>query len=177
MKKCVFLDRDGVLNQTIFRMGKERAPYTLDEFAIKSGVKEGLLLLKENDFLLVVVTNQPDVARGWVSRETVDTINNKIRELLPIDDIKVCFHTEKDSCDCRKPRPGMLIEAAKEHGIDFSRSWMIGDRHTDIEAGKRAGCRTILIGDVEHQGTVEPDYHFSNFFDAARLITEINLTL
>ena len=170
MKKCVFLDRDGVLNQTIFRMGKERAPYTLEEFALFDGVKESLELLKEKQFVLIVVTNQPDVARGWVSREAVDAVNEKLKELVSVDEIKVCFHTEKDNCSCRKPEPGMLLEAGRDYDIDFKSSWMIGDRYSDILAGKRAGCRTILIGAGDNSEVVKPDYQFGSLSEAARLI-------
>jgi D-glycero-D-manno-heptose 1,7-bisphosphate phosphatase len=152
LKKAVFLDRDGVLNQTIFRMGKPRAPYTLDEFHLCEGVQEGISLLKEGGYLLIVVTNQPDVARGWVSREAVDAVNGKLKELIEVDDILACFHTEKDQCECRKPRPGMLLEAARNYKIDLSSSWMIGDRYSDVEAGISAGCKTILIGEGDSPG-------------------------
>lgn len=172
MKKCVFLDRDGVLNKTIFRMGKERAPYTLEEFALFSDVKESLELLKNNHFLLVVVTNQPDVARGWVSREAVDAVNEKLKEFIPVDEIKVCFHTEKDKCYCRKPEPGMLLEAARDFDIDLKSSWMIGDRYSDILAGKRAGCKTILIGPGDDSDIEKPDYQFGSISEASRLIVK-----
>lgn len=173
MKKCVFLDRDGVLNQMVFRMGKGRAPYTLQEFTLFSGVKEALALLKGKGFLLIVVTNQPDVARGWVTREAVDAVNQKLREVVPIDDIKVCFHTEHDHCKCRKPEPGMLNEAASEYEIDLSQSWMIGDRFSDILAGKKAGCKTILIGEGDQSEPVTPDYSFNSLYEASRLIIEL----
>lgn len=170
MKKAVFLDRDGVLNQTIFRLGKPRAPYTLEEFSLLPGVEEGVALLKEMDFILIVVTNQPDVARGWVSREAVDMVNFRLREILPLDDLKACFHTEKDQCPCRKPNPGMLVEGTHEWGINTSISFMIGDRSTDIEAGKAAGCKTILIGQSDGTFPVPPDFECSSLLEAARLI-------
>lgn len=170
MKKAVFLDRDGVLNQTIMRFGKPRAPYTLEEFSLLPGVKEGAQLLSEMGYLLIVVTNQPDVARGWVSREAVDMVNSRLRELLPVDDLKACFHTENDQCNCRKPNPGMLVEAAHEWGINTSFSFMIGDRSTDIEAGKSAGCRTILIGKSDETFPVSPDFECNGLLEAAQLI-------
>lgn len=170
MKKAVFLDRDGVLNQTIFRDGKPRAPYKLEDFVLCTGVPEAILLLKKHDFTLIVVTNQPDVARGWVSKEAVDAVNNKLRELIEVDDIKVCFHTEKDHCLCRKPRPGMLLEAAKERNIDVSISFMVGDRFSDIEAGYKAGCRTILIGQGDEKGNYSPDFQFNSLLEAAQLL-------
>ncbi len=155
-KKAVFLDRDGVINQTIFRMGKSRAPYTLEEFSFLPGVVEAVDFLREEGFELIVVTNQPDVARGWVSREAVDLVNQYISEALGIKDIRACFHTELDKCECRKPRPGMLIQAAREHNIDLEKSFMVGDRGSDIEAGKLAGCKTVLISNNAEEGN--PDH-------------------
>lgn len=170
MSKAVFLDRDGVLNRTIFRDGKPRAPYKLEDFFLFDDVPEAIELFRNNNFTLIVVTNQPDVARGWVSREAVDAVNNRLRELIPVDDIKVCFHDTKENCLCRKPKPGMLLEAASERSIDLVASFMIGDRHSDIEAGIAAGCRTVLIGEGDHSSNVEPDYKFSSLLEAAREI-------
>lgn len=144
--KAVFLDRDGVINKTIFRMGKERAPYTLEEFDFIEGVVEAVTAFKEKGFLVIVVTNQPDVSRGWVAMEQVVLVNDFIKKRLPIDEIKVCFHTEKENCSCRKPRPGMLLEAAEKWKINLTSSFMVGDRLSDIEAGQSAGCRSILVG-------------------------------
>jgi D-glycero-D-manno-heptose 1,7-bisphosphate phosphatase len=155
-KKAVFLDRDGVINQTIFRMGKPRAPYTLEEFSFLPGVQEAVDFLREEGFELIIVTNQPDVARGWVTREAIDLVNQYISEALGIQDIRACFHTEHDKCECRKPRPGMLIDAALEHDIDLEKSFMVGDRGSDIEAGKLAGCKTVLISNSAEEGN--PDY-------------------
>lgn len=170
MNKAFFLDRDGVLNQTIFRNGKARAPYELTEFKLFEGVEEAIGLLRKAGFKLIVVTNQPDVARGWVSKEKVDLVNNKIQELLEVDDIKVCFHTDLDNCNCRKPRPGMILEAGIQHQISLSESYMTGDRASDIEAGKNAGCKTILIGDGDEQQGSEPDYRFQSLLEAVNYI-------
>lgn len=155
--RAVFLDRDGVINQTIFKMGKPRAPYTLEEFSFCSGVPEAISFLKDEGFILIVVTNQPDVARGWVSREAVDLVNGYVSQSLDLPDIRSCFHTDNDNCECRKPRPGMLLDAAKDYGIDLSESFMVGDRISDIEAGRNAGCRTILISDNDSEGAL-PDH-------------------
>lgn len=173
MKRAVFLDRDGVLNKTIFRDGKPRAPYTLEDFALLEDVPEGIQLLRNNNFTLIVVTNQPDVARGWVSREAVDAVNNKLRELIEVDDIKICFHDSMENCFCRKPKPGMLIDAARELGIDLKSSFMIGDRHSDVEAGIDAGCRTFLVGKGDHSSTVTPDYQVESLLEAARIIIKL----
>lgn len=156
MKRAVFLDRDGVINQTVFRMGKPRAPYTLEEFSFLPGVHEAVAFLREEGFEIIVITNQPDVARGWVSREAVDLVNQYVSEALGIWDIRACFHTEQDRCECRKPEPGMILEAAREHDIDLENSFMVGDRGSDVEAGKRAGCKTVLISNSRDEG--DPDH-------------------
>jgi D-glycero-D-manno-heptose 1,7-bisphosphate phosphatase len=160
MNKAIFLDRDGVLNKTIFRMGKERAPYTLEEFVLFDGVEHALKLLKNKEYLLIVVTNQPDVARGWVEMERVTEVNEKLKELLPLDEIKACFHTDKDNCHCRKPRPGMLIEAQKKWNINPHQSYMVGDNFTDIAAGVAIGCKTVLIGSAINDEDKYPSPHF-----------------
>lgn len=146
MKKAIFLDRDGVINQMIFRMGKPRAPYELSDLELFPGVLEAVARFKSQGYLTIIVTNQPDVARGWVTMDKVVAVNSRIHQLLQVDEIKCCFHVEKDNCDCRKPRPGMLLEAARDWNIDCQKSFMVGDRYSDIEAGRSAGCQTILIG-------------------------------
>jgi len=142
---AVFLDRDGVINANLERNGKPVAPTSLSEFRILPGVIEGVRLLKEAGFLLVVVTNQPDVANGLTPRPTVEAMHAEIRRQLPIDDIVVCFHADADKCSCRKPKPGMIFDAAARHGIDLASSYLVGDRWRDVHAGRSAGCRTIFI--------------------------------
>ncbi|MBC7712975.1 MAG: HAD family hydrolase [Rhizobacter sp.] len=171
MKKAIFLDRDGVLNKLIIRDGKAQAPYTIEEFALYPGVAEALKVIKEKGFLAIVVTNQPDVARGWVKKESVEMINFKIKELLPVDDIKICYHTNSDNCLCRKPMPGMLTEAAGQWDIDLAQSFMIGDRYGDVAAGVKAGCKTILVGEGDQQGEhPTPDYRAEFLIDAVKFI-------
>jgi D-glycero-D-manno-heptose 1,7-bisphosphate phosphatase len=175
LRKAIFLDRDGVLNQTIFRNGKPRAPYTLEEFVLFDGVPQAITQLRNLNYLLIVVTNQPDVARGWVSRDAVDLVNNKLRELVLVDDIKICFHTDQENCQCRKPKPGMLLKATEEWDIDLTQSFMIGDRHSDIEAGKSAGCKTVLIGHADQSSSVVPDFQMNSLLEAALCISKIDL--
>jgi D-glycero-D-manno-heptose 1,7-bisphosphate phosphatase len=103
--------------------------------------------LKREGFLLIVVTNQPDIARGRADRADVDKINAQLAAILPLDAIEVCEHDDNEQCDCRKPKPGMILRAQDKLGVDLARSFMVGDRWRDIEAGRRAGCRTILIGE------------------------------
>lgn len=142
---AVFLDRDGVVNRAIIRDSRPFPPQSLPELEVLPGVELAISDLKKAGYLIVVVTNQPDVATGVQRKEVVEAINRKLLETLEIDDIRVCFHVDRDGCRCRKPLPGMLLEAAKDWGIDLRQSYMVGDRWRDIEAGERAGCQTILI--------------------------------
>jgi D-glycero-D-manno-heptose 1,7-bisphosphate phosphatase len=156
---AVFLDRDGVLNRAILEKGHAHPPATLDEVEILPGVPEALQALKARGYWLIVVTNQPDVARGRQSRAVVEDINALLQESLPLDQILVCYHDDADGCECRKPRPGLLLRAAEQHGIDLARSYMVGDRWRDIEAGQRAGCKTILIDyGYSEPATAQPDH-------------------
>jgi len=145
MRRAVFLDRDGVLNRTVVRDGKPRAPATLDEFEILPGVAEALRALRAAGFLLIVSTNQPDVARGLVPRGVVEAMHRRLRQALPLDDIKACYDVDGPDSACYKPKPGMLLEAARERGIALARSYMVGDRWRDVGAGRAAGCFTIFI--------------------------------
>jgi D-glycero-D-manno-heptose 1,7-bisphosphate phosphatase len=146
-KPAVFLDRDGVLNEAIVRNGKPYPPRDLSELVITHGASAALEELKRDGFLLIVVTNQPDIARGTASRAEVDQINAQLAAVLPLDAIEVCEHDDKEQCDCRKPKPGMILHAGERFAVDLANSFVVGDRWRDIEAGRRAGCRTILIGD------------------------------
>ncbi len=145
MTQAIFLDRDGVINRAIVRDGKPYPPVDLTHLEILPGVASALQDFKAAGYLLIVVTNQPDVARGTMRRETVEEINAYLGSLLPIDEIRTCYHDSGDGCDCRKPLPGSILAAVDQHGIDLSKSFMIGDRWRDIEAGQAAGCRTIFI--------------------------------
>jgi D-glycero-D-manno-heptose 1,7-bisphosphate phosphatase len=145
-KPAIFLDRDGVLNEAILRNGKPYPPRDLSEFIVTCGARGALEKLKQEGFLLIVVTNQPDIARGQVSRADVDEMNAQLAATLPLDAIEVCGHDDDEQCDCRKPKPGMILRAREKLGVDPAGSFMVGDRWRDIEAGRRAGCRTILIG-------------------------------
>jgi D-glycero-D-manno-heptose 1,7-bisphosphate phosphatase len=144
---AVFLDRDGVLNDAIIRNGKPYPPRDLSELVMTYGARAALEELKRDGFLLIVVTNQPDIARGKANRADVDKINAQLAGILPLDAIEVCEHEDKDQCDCRKPKPGMILRAREKLGVDLAGSFMVGDRWRDIELGRRVGCRTVLIGD------------------------------
>jgi D-glycero-D-manno-heptose 1,7-bisphosphate phosphatase len=144
-KPAVFLDRDGVLNRAIVRDGKPCAPIQLEEFQVLPEAEGACWRLKQAGFLLIVVTNQPEVARGRQTPERVDAMHALLRARVPVDDIRVCFHDSVDGCRCRKPQPGMLVDAAKDWEIELTESFIIGDRWVDIEAGFAASCRTVFI--------------------------------
>lgn len=145
MRRAVFLDRDGVINANLERDGRPVAPTTLAEFRILPGVEDAVRRLKDRGYLVVVITNQPDVANGLTERATVEAMHDVIRSRLAVDDIRTCFHNDAAGCDCRKPKPGLILAAAVEHDIDLTQSYVVGDRWRDVAAGRAAGCATIFI--------------------------------
>ena len=169
--RAVFLDRDGVINRAEVRSGKPYPPANLSKLEILPGVANALALLKEAGYLLIVVTNQPDVARGVTPRNVVEEIHHYLTAHLPIDEWQTCFHDDVDRCDCRKPHPGALLASAKKHRIELSQSYMVGDRWRDIEAGQRAGCKTIFID--YHYNEKQPDnvdFRADSLSEAAKFI-------
>ena len=171
VRRAVFLDRDGVLNRPIVRSGKPYPPAALEEFEILPDAPEGVERLRQLGFWLFVVTNQPDVARGTQRRSTVEAMHNKLRDALQLNYFYVCYHDDGDACDCRKPKPGLLLSAAAEHNISLSESYMIGDRWRDIDCGHAAACRTIFIdrGYAEKLRT-QPEFRVADFRSAAGVI-------
>lgn len=145
MKRAVFLDRDGVINRAIVRDGRPYPPADLEGLEILPGVADAMHLLHKEGWLLIVVTNQPDVSRGKTQRADVEAINLHLQQYLPIDEFRTCYHDDNDRCNCRKPLPGALLAAADAHDIDLTSSFMVGDRWRDTEAGRRAGCKTIFL--------------------------------
>jgi D-glycero-D-manno-heptose 1,7-bisphosphate phosphatase len=171
VRRAVFLDRDGVLNRMIDAEGALRAPSGPAELELLPGVAEAAALLAQQGLLLVVVTNQPDVARGLFGRAGVEEIHARLRRTLPLHDVFACFHEDRDGCDCRKPLPGMLLRAASEHGIDLARSFLVGDRWKDVAAGRAAGCTTFLVErPYSEPERCRPDHRVVDLLQAARLI-------
>ena len=170
-RPAVFLDRDGVINRVIVRNGRPYPPAHVDEFELYEDVPNVCAQLKAANYLLVVITNQPDVGRGTQSREAVEAMNLKMQSVLPLlDRVDVCYHGGEhhgQACDCRKPRPGMILRAATELNIDLKRSYVIGDRWRDIDCAHAAGCRAILIqrGYTETLRN-EPDLRVTSFNQA-----------
>ena len=151
-RPAVFLDRDGVLTVPEFRDGRSYAPKRLEDFRCYPEAAACLGRLRDAGHVLVVVTNQPDVGNGLVPMAVVEAMHERLARELPIARIEVCPHRSADACECRKPRPGMLLRAADALGLELTRSFMVGDRASDVEAGRRAGCRTLFLD----RGYTEP---------------------
>jgi D-glycero-D-manno-heptose 1,7-bisphosphate phosphatase len=145
MAKAIFLDRDGVIVIPEFRDGRSFAPTRLEAYKFYPEAFESLSRLKMAGYKLVVVTNQPDVGKGLIPQDVVNEMHDRLRKTMPVDLIKACFHSQATGCNCRKPKPGMLFEAARELQIDLAQSYMVGDRASDVEAGEAAGCSTVFI--------------------------------
>ena len=170
-KRAIFLDRDGVINRAVVRDGKPYPPASLEEFELLPGVEVAAAALRAAGFVLVVATNQPDVRMGIQRREVVEAMHDYVQMELGVDGIKVCYHVDEDCCFCRKPKPGMLLEAAIEHNIDLRRSFMVGDRWRDIGAGYAAGCETVLVSsNYEERQPENPDIVVKSLHEAAKYI-------
>jgi len=175
--KAVFFDRDGVIIKAIIRSGHPFPPQTLSDVEIFPEAYTVLNSLSAAGYLLIIVTNQPDVARGNQDQRVVEEIHDYLCKELPITKIMVCYHDDKDQCNCRKPAPGLLIEAAKIHGIDLEKSYMVGDRWRDIEAGQRAGCKTIFIDyDYQEQQPNLPTFRVRSLFEIVKIILKEEVT-
>ena len=169
----VFVDRDGVLNRTNLRVGKSYPPDTLDEFEFLPDVESAVQNLKLAGFKVIVVTNQPDVTSGKQSLENVEAMHDLVRKTLKVDDIFTCFCLEGEGCDCYKPKPGMLIDAAKKWNIDLTKSYMVGDRWRDVDAGKAAGCKTLFIDYAYNERRPDnPDFIVKNLAEASQIILQ-----
>ena len=171
LRPAVFLDRDGVLNRTTVRGCTPFPPNNLSEVEILPGVEDALRRLRDRGLPLVVVTNQPDVARGTQKQSVVEEINRSLARRLGITAVYTCYHHNPHGCACRKPKAGMLTRAAEELGIDLRHSYMVGDRWGDVAAGAAAGCRTFLIDMPYSQcHRCAPDYKVANLAEAVDVI-------
>jgi len=176
MKRAVFLDRDGVLNQPVVRSGKPYPPETLAEFKIYPEVPEACTLLRDAGFLLVVVTNQPDVGRGTQSIQVVEAMHAKLQQSIPLDRIEVCAAANGTAPEARrrKPAPGMVLDAATALEVDLARSYLVGDRWRDIDCGYAAGCTTIFIDrNYVEKLHLPPHHRVANLLEAAKLILSL----
>lgn len=174
MKRAIFLDRDGTINAGVPKFERVDSP---DKVELLPNVNEGLKVLAELDYLSFFVTNQAGLAEGLISQADFDEINDEVlRQIAPSDlqitKTYICPHGEGSSCDCRKPKPGLVLQAADEYDIDLPRSWFIGDRLTDIETGNSAGTRTILVQTGAIMEAPEADFVAKDLLEAARYIAE-----
>jgi len=143
--RAIFLDRDGVINQVIFRDGKPAGPRHVSEFEFESGIEEPIRRLRAAGFKLFVVTNQPDIARGLLTAEQLHLMTDNIIVTLQIDAVRICPHDDHDRCSCRKPSPGMLLDLAREYDVTLAQSYLIGDSWKDTLAARAAGCESIML--------------------------------
>jgi D-glycero-D-manno-heptose 1,7-bisphosphate phosphatase len=161
MKLGVFIERDGVLNQVRVERQHQVSPLTLEEFHVKKEAAPLLAKLKSAGFVLIATTNQPGISRGYQNRREMDRMHDSLRRLLPLDDILACPHDETDRCPCRKPKPGLLVEAGFKWKLDLDRSFVISDKWQDAEAARTAGCTSLLISSpwvgTVHRDLVLPD--------------------
>jgi len=145
IRRAVFLDRDGVINRGHLENGKCYAPRKVNDFHLLPYVRESVARLKGAGFLVFVITNQPDINNGLVSAQTVELMHDILRKKTRVDGIYVCPHTQKENCECRKPKPGLILKAAGRFDVELAESFVLGDRASDVEAGHAVGSRTIFI--------------------------------
>jgi D-glycero-D-manno-heptose 1,7-bisphosphate phosphatase len=189
--KAVFLDRDGVINALVYypEQGIVDSPFTVEQFRLLPGVGEAINNLHEMGYKIILVSNQPGIAKGNMSKETFEEIATKMKGELArqgafLDAEYYCFHHPeakigrfKANCECRKPKPGLLLQAANEMDIDLPHSWMIGDGLTDVKAGKDTGCKTVLLGRMKcelchlmHEEDARPDTICLDLLEAAKKV-------
>ena len=155
MKQATFIERDGILNRVRVERQHQVSPLTMEEFVVNEAIAPLLGKLKAAGLLLIATTHQPGLSRGYQSRRELDRMHDRLRQTLPLDDILVCPHDETDRCPCRRPQPGLLVEAGFKWHLDLDRSVVISDKWQDAEAGRMVGCTSLLlqspwIGNVHH---------------------------
>lgn len=161
-KRAIFLDRDGVINQLIEEKANLRSPRRMNEFRYESGVLEFIQDIKKLAFEVIVITNQPEVKRGLVTKKMVNDFHKKIHNDTGICNFFICWHDTDDNCGCRKPKPGLLLAASEKLNISLKDSYMIGDRDKDIIAAENVGCTGILYSQKLF-ATVLNRYIFASF--------------
>ncbi len=174
LRPAVFFDRDGVLNEATVRDGVPRPPQSLDELRVISSARDAVAAVRAAGFVPVIVTNQPDVARSTQRIAVVEALNEAVTRAVGIEATYVCVHDDTDGCDCRKPKPGLLLRAARDHGLSLSESYLIGDRQKDMVCGRAAGCTTVFIdrGYDETPADVDADFKVATIAEAVRCILD-----
>ncbi len=171
LKRGVFLDRDGVLVKAVVRDGVAYAPRSWEEFELLPGGPQAVAELRAAGFCVIVVTNQPEVRRGTLGADLLEEFHKRLRAWAPVDDILACCHDDRDGCACRKPKPGMILEAARRHGIDLATSFLVGDGERDLGAARAAGLPFLLI-DAPYNQNLQPDHRVADVAAAVRWILE-----
>ena len=171
MRRAVFLDRDGVLVAPVVRDGRAYSVSSVAELVVLDGAVEACERLRAAGFVLVVVTNQPEVARGTLAAAELEAMHRRLDAEVPVDAILCCMHDDRDGCSCRKPAPGMLVDAAARFGLDLARSYMVGDRWRDVAAGRSAGCTTVFVdASYDEPRPDDPDVVVADLAEACRWI-------
>ena len=171
LEKAVFFDRDGVLVVPNIKNGKSFAPRKIKDFKIYKSSVEQVNIIKNLGYKIFVVTNQPDVSRGVILKKTLNKMHYNLKKKLKIDKIFTCVHTPEKKCKCRKPSPTMILRAANTYGINLKKSFLVGDRLTDIVSGKKAGCRTVFIDrNYKEKKPINQDVSVSNLKEATKFI-------
>lgn len=177
MKRALFLDRDGIVDELVYYASHDEweAPRHVDDLKMIDGVSDALRRFHDAGWLLFFVTNQPNVAKGKTTREEVEEVHRAVLRNIdvPVAESYLCFHRAEDACACRKPSPFFLHEAARDFDVDLSRSWMAGDQDSDLKCGRAAGCRVALIehrGSEHKRGNVEPDLRVDSLAELADAI-------
>ena len=176
MRRAISLDRDGTLNKVFLENGLPFSPSSFSKFEILPGVKESIIRFKKLNFVCLLVTNQPDVSRGKIKKSVVIKMNNFLKDEIKLDDIFVCYHDDDDNCECRKPKPGLLLDAGKKWGINLNKSYMIGDRWKDVQAGINAGCKTIFIkNNYNENKDVKASFITNKLINAAYILENLKI--
>lgn len=174
-KRAVFLDRDGIINKAIVTNGHPYPPLRIKDVYLTEGIKKLIEMWHNENYLVIVITNQPDISSHIITENKVNKINSYLKSLIWFDDIFLCPHSDKDNCNCRKPKTGLLEEAKKKYHIDFSKSYMVGDRKKDIEAGKNVGCKTIFVDyQYDEEKPYKPDYIVKSILEIENIWSNIN---
>lgn len=172
MSKAIFLDRDGVINKVIIREGRPFSPRSMDEFQIIQGVSEAIALLQKEGLLVVLITNQPDLANGLISNSLISEMHEKIRSETGIIHFYFCGHNDLQNCECRKPKVGMLLQASRDLGINLDSSYLVGDRWKDIKAGQKVGCKCYFIDNNYNEPRPSPPFYaVKSLYEAAVLVS------
>ena len=191
MTKAIFLDRDGVINELVYypEQGIVDSPFTAEQFRLLPQAGEAINKFHNSGYKVILISNQPGIAKGHLSEETFEEIRRRMRDELSsqgasLDGEYYCFHHPeakipkfRANCQCRKPEPGLILQAAEDMGVDLNHSWMIGDGLGDIKAGRSAGCRTILLGRMKcelchlmDEEDAKPDFIAPNLVEAASIL-------